>query len=188
MQRSALAVVAALLMMMLSACGADDDAPTVSNKAPFIGEKFTISGTVDGARSVMLQAYDDEGWDDEAEAETTSDGEYSFTTAQDEPVVRYRVVAAATDELDEHATAPVKVTTVEDEVHLSVVRAGTSGTAIGESKYRKAGRTFELQWLDGSKWKKLGSAAVVDHGRVSIPFDVKGSRFYRLVGDIIAGT
>ena len=100
MQRSALAVVAALLMMVLSACGADDDAPTVSNKAPFIGEKFTISGTVDGARSVMLQAYDDEGWDDEAEAETTSDGEYSFTTAQDEPVVRYGVVAAATDELD----------------------------------------------------------------------------------------
>ena len=54
MQRSALAVVAALLMMVLSACGADDDAPTVSNKAPFIGEKFTISGTVDGARSVSI--------------------------------------------------------------------------------------------------------------------------------------
>ena len=64
--------------------------------------------------------------------------------------------------------------TVEDEVHLSVVRAGGSGTAIGESKYRKAGRNFELQWLDGCKWKKLGSAKEDGHGRVSIPFDVDG--------------
>ncbi|MGH3474981.1 MAG: CotH kinase family protein [Aeromicrobium sp.] len=188
MQRSVLAIVAALLMLMLSACGRGDDAPSVSIETPFVGEKFTISGTVDGARSVMLQSYDDEGWDDEAESETSADGEYSFTTSQDEPVARYRVVAAATGDLEEHQTAPVKVTTVEDEVHLSVVRAGSSGTALGESKYRKAGRNFELQWLDGSKWKKLDSATEDDHGRVSIPFKLKGSRFYRLVGDVIAGT
>ena len=191
MKRSVLAVVAALVMLMLSACGGGSDAPTVSNEAPFVGEKFTLSGTVDadGARSVVLEEYDDgEGWDEVAKAESESNGEYAFTTSQDDPVIRYRVVAAAAGELEKHVTAPVKVTTVEDEVHLSVVRAGTSGTAIGESRYRKAGRNFELQWLDGSDWKKLGSAAEDDHGRVSIPFDVKGSRFYRLVGDVIAGT
>ena len=191
MKRSVLAVVAALVVLMLSACGAGNDAPTVSNKTPFVGEKFTISGSVDadGGRSVLLQEYDvDEGWDDVAEAETTAAGEYSFTTSQDDPVARYHVVAAASGELEKHVTAPVKVKTVEDEVHLSVVRAGTSGTAIGESKYRKAGRSFELQWLDGSKWKKLGSASEDDHGRVSIPFAVKGSRFYRLVGEVIKGT
>ena len=71
MQRSVLAVVAALLMLMLSACGTGDDAPTVSNEAPFVGEKFTSAApSADGARSVMLQEYDDEGWDDVAEAET----------------------------------------------------------------------------------------------------------------------
>ena len=191
MKRSVLAVVAALMALMLSACGAGSDAPTVSNEAPFVGEKFTLSGTVDadGARTVVLEEYDDgEGWDEVAKAESESNGEYAFTTTQDDPVIRYRVVAAATSELEKHVTETVKVATVEDEVHLSVVRAGTSGTAIGESKYRKEGRNFELQWLDGSDWKKLGSAAEDDRGRVSIPFDVKGSRFYRLVGDVIAGT
>ena len=191
MKRSVLAVVAALVVLMLSACGAGSDAPTVSNEAPFVGEKFTLSGTVDadGARSVVLEEYDDgEGWDEVAKAKSESNGEYAFTTTQDDPVIRYRVVAAATGELEKHVTETVKVATVEDEVHLSVVRAGTSGTAIGESKYRKEGRNFELQWLDGSDWRKLGSAAEDDHGRVSIPFDLKGSRFYRLVGDVIAGT
>ena len=190
MQRSLMAVVAVLMTLMLSACGTSADAPTVSNEAPFLGEKFTLDGAVEakGARSVVLQEFDDGGWDAVAEAETTADGEYSFTTSQDEPVMTYRVFAAATEELEQHETASVKVTSVEDEVHLSVVRAGTSGTAIGESKYRKAGRNFELQWLDGSKWKKLGSDTEDDHGRVSIQFDVKGSRFYRLVGDVIGGT
>ena len=47
---------------------------------------------------------------------------------------------------------------------------------------------FELEWLDGSKWRKLGDAKEDGHGQVKIPFTVKGSRFYRLVGDIIGGT
>ena len=36
--------------------------------------------------------------------------------------------------------------------------------------------------------EELGSAEEDGHGRVSIPFDVDGSRFYRLVGDVIKGT
>jgi len=180
----------ALMSFTLVSCGGGDDAPTVSNSAPFVGEKFTLSGTVDadGARSVALQSFD-EGWDEVAKAETTADGGYSFTTSTDQRSVRYRVVAAAEGELERHVSTPVKVTTVVDEVYLALVRAGSKGgTAIGESKYLKAGRNFELQWLDGSKWKKLGSAKEDGHGRVSIPFKVKGSRFYRLVGDVIAGT
>ncbi len=182
-------VAVALLSFALVSCGGGDDSPTVSNEAPFVGEKFTLTGSVDadGARSVMLQSFD-EGWSEIDKAKTTADGEYTFTTSLDEPSARYRVVAAAAGELEKHVTAQVKVMTVEDEVHLSVVRAGGSGTAIGESKYRKAGRNFELQWLDGSKWKKLGSGEEDGHGRVSIPFDVDGSRFYRLVGDVIKGT
>src|SRR5688572_8203293 len=132
MKRPVLALVATLLVLTLSACGAGNDAPTVSNKTPFVGEKFTISGTVDadGARSALLQEYDEaEGWDEAAEAETSAAGEYSFTPSQDDPVTQYHVVAAASGELEKHVTAPVKVATVEDEVHLSVVRAGTSGTA-----------------------------------------------------------
>ena len=190
MRRTISVIIAvALLSFTLVSCGGGDDAPTVSNEAPFVGEKFTLSGSVDadGARGVMLQSFD-EGWREIAKAKTTADGGYTFTTSLDDPSARYRVVATATGDLEKHVTAPVKVMTVEDEVHLSVVRTGKSGTAIGESKYRKAGRNFDLQWLDGSKWKKLGSATEDGHGRVSIPFDVKGSRFYRLVGDIIKGT
>ena len=182
-------IAVALLSLTLVSCGGDDDAPSVSNELPFVGEKFTLSGSVeaDAARSVVLQSFD-EGWSEVAKAKTTADGDYTFTTTLDEPSARFRVVAASAGELEKHVTAQVKVMTVEDEVHLSVVRAGGSGTAIGESKYRKAGRNFELQWLDGSKWKKLGSAEEDGHGRVSIPFDVDGSRFYRLVGDVIKGT
>ena len=182
-------IAVALLSLTLVSCGGDDDAPTVSNELPFVGEKFTLSGSVEAeaARPVILQSFD-AGWSDVAKAKTTADGDYTFTTTLDEPSARFRVVAAAAGELEKHVTAQVKVMTVEDEVHLSVVRAGGSGTAIGESKYRKAGRNFELQWLDGSTWKKLGSAEEDRHGRVSIPFDVDGSRFYRLVGDVIKGT
>jgi hypothetical protein len=182
-------IAVALLSLTLVSCGGDDDAPTVSNELPFVGEKFTLSGSVDAeaARPVVLQSFD-EGWSEVAKAKTTADGDYKFTTTLDEPSARFRVVAAAAGELEKHVTAQVKVMTVEDEVHLSVVRAGGSGTAIGESKYRKAGRSFELQWLDGSKWKKLGSGEEDGHGRVSIPFDVDGSRFYRLVGDVVKGT
>ena len=182
-------IAAALLSLTLVSCGGGDDSPTVSKEAPFVGEKFTLTGSVDAdaARPVTLQSFD-EGWSEVAKAKTKANGEYAFTTSLDEPSARYRVVAAATGDLEKHVTAPVKVMTVQDEVHLSVVRAGKSGTAIGESRYRKAGRNFELQWLDGSKWKKMGSAAEDSSGRVSIPFDVKGSRFYRLVGDVIKGT
>ena len=182
-------IAVALLSLTLVSCGGDDDAPTVSNELPFVGEKFTLSGSVEAeaARPVILQSFD-EGWSEVDKAKTTADGDYTFTTTLDEPSARFRVVAAAAGELEKHVTAQVKVMTVEDEVHLSVVRAGGSGTAIGESKYRKAGRNFELQWLDGSTWKKLGSAEEDGHGRVSIPFDVDGSRFYRLVGDVIKGT
>jgi len=183
-------IAVALLSFTLVSCGGGSDAPTVSNSAPFVGEKFTLSGSVDadGSRSVVLQSYD-EGWSEVAKTDTTTDGGYTFTTSTDAPSVRYRVVAAATGDLEQHVSTAVKVTTVVDEVYLALVRAGGSGgTAIGESKYLKAGRSFELQWLDGSKWKKLGSAKEDGSGRVSIPFKVKGSRFYRLVGDVIAGT
>ena len=183
-------IAVALMSFTLVSCGGGDDAPTVSNTAPFVGEKFTLSGTVDadGARPVALQSFD-EGWKEVDKGETTSDGGYTFTTSTEERSARYRVVAAAKGELEQHVTTAVKVTTVVDEVYLALVRAGSmGGTAIGESKYLKAGRNFELQWLDGSKWKKLGSAKEDGHGRVSIPFDLKGSRFYRLVGDVIAGT
>ena len=183
-------VVVAVASFMLVGCGGGDDAPTVSNTAPFVGEKFTLTGSVDaeGSRPVALEAFV-EGWSKIAKAKTTADGDYTFTTSLDEPSMRYRVVAPAKGELEKHVTAPVKVVTVEDEVHLAVVRgSGKSGFAIGESKYRKAGRVFELQWLSGSKWKKLGEGKEDGHGRVKIPFTIKGSRFYRLVGDIIGGT
>ncbi len=182
-------VVAALLALVLSSCGSDDDAPSVSNDAPFVGEKFTLSGSVeaDGARPVVLESFDD-GWKKVADAKTNADGGYEFTTSSKERSIRYRVVADDTKELEKHITAPVTVTTVEDEVSLSVVRTGRSGTAIGESKYRQAGRTFELQWLNGQKWTKLGSAEEDKHGRMKIEFDIKGDRFYRLVGDVIKGT
>ena len=166
MRRSALLVAAALLTFLLSSCAGGDDAPTVSNKAPFVGEKFTVSGSIgtDGARPVTLEAFD-EGWTDVADAKTSADGTYRFTTSQKERSERYRVVAPATSDLDQKVTASVKVTTVEDEVTLSIVRAGRSGTAIGETKFRKAGRSFELQWLDGSMWKN--TTALVDPGRSS---------------------
>ena len=190
MRRSALLVVAALLAATLSSCGAHGDAPSLSVKHPFVGEKFTISGDVDtdGARPVTLELLDDEGWEDVDTAKTTADGAYSFTTSLKESSSRYRVLAPATKELERHVTAPVKVTTVEDAVSLSVVRAGRSGTALGESKHRQPGRKFELQWLDGSTWKPMGSDREDDHGRVEIEFDAKGSRFYRLVGEVIKGT
>ncbi len=102
---------------------------------------------------------------------------------------RYRVTAPATGDLQTHTTTPVTITAVQDEVSLSIVRTnGTAGTAIGESKYRQAGRNFELQWLDGSSWKKIGSAQEDKNGRVRIPVDIVGSRFYRLVGEVVRGT
>ena len=189
MRRSALLVAAALLTALLSSCAGGDDVPTVSNAAPFVGETFTVSGSIgtDGTRPVTLEAFD-EGWTDVADTKTSADGSYRFTTSQNVRAASYRVVAPATGELEEHVTEPVKVTTVEDEVTLSIVRAGRSGTAIGETKFRKAGRSFELQWLDGSKWKKLGTAREDQHGRTKLAFDIKGSRFYRLVGEVIKGT
>ena len=188
MRRSALLVVAALAML-LAACGSGGDAPSVSNRHPFVGEKFTISGEIgtDGARPVILESFDEE-WGEVAKAKTNSDGAYTFTTSQKGRAARYRVVAPATGEHGKHVTAPVKVTTVEDEVTLSVVRAGRSGTALGEAKFRKPGRTFTLQWLDGTTWKTIASDKEDQHGRTKIAFDVKGSRFYRLVGDVIKGT
>ena len=122
------------------------------------------------------------------EATTSSDGAYTFTTSLDEPSMRYRVVAPAKGELEKYVTAPVTVSSVEDAVTLSIVRAGRSGTALGEAKFRKPGREFELQWLDGSKWKAIDSAQEDQHGRTKIAFDIKGSRFYRLVGEVIKGT
>ncbi len=184
------AVAIALLSITLVSCGGDD-APTVSNEAPFVGEKFTLSGDVDAesARSVILQLFDD-GWTEHAKAKTSADGGYEFTTSLHESSGRYRVVAPDSGELEKYVSDPVTVMTVEDEVHLSVVRTGSGndGLAIGESKYRKSGRIFELQWLDGSKWKKLGEAKEDGHGRVGIEFKVKGSKFYRLVGEVIKGT
>ena len=189
MRRSTLIVVLAMLAMLLSGCGRGDDAPSVSNKHPFVGEKFTISGTIeaDGARPVTLEAFDEQ-WDEVVAAKTNADGGYRFTASQKESTSRYRVVAPAAGKLDRLVTAPVKVTTVEDAVTLSVVRAGRSGTALGESKFRKPGRTFALQWLDGTKWKTIDTAHEDQHGRTKIPFDVEGTRFYRLVGDVIKGT
>ena len=61
--------------------------------------------------------------------------------------------------LEKHVTAPVKVTTVDDSVSLSIVRARPAsrhGHRRGEVSL-KPDRSFELQWLDGSKWKKLGA-------------------------------
>lgn len=185
-----LTVVAALLTLVLSSCGGDDDVPAVSNQSPFVGEKFTLSGQVDadGARAVSLESYD-EGWNEVDKAKSTADGAYEFTTSSTEPSMRYRVVAAATQEHEKHITAPVTVATVDDAVSLSVIRTGgRKGVAIGEGKVLQAGRNFELQWLDGRKWKKLGSAEADKSGRTKIPFDVTGDRFYRLVGEVIKGT
>src|SRR5688500_4633163 len=189
MRRSVLALVAALLMLTLSGCGSGDDAPTVSIKNPFVGEKFTLTGEVDadGARPVALDTFDD-GWTQLADATTSSDGAYTFTTSLDEPSMRYRVVAPAKGELEKHVTAPVTVSSVEDAVTLSIVRAGRSGTALGEAKFRKPRREYELQWLDGSKWKTIDSAQEDQHGRTKIEFDIKGSRFHRPVGEVIKGT
>lgn len=183
------AIALALLVPFLVSCGGGDDAPTVSNEAPFVGEKFTLSGNVEAesARSVVLQAYDS-GWAEVDTTKSSADGAYEFTTSLDESSRRFRIVAPAAGELERHVSDPVTVRTVEDEVHLSVVRADKDGVAIGESKYRKAGRMFELQWLDGSEWKKLGEGKEDGHGRVRIPFKLTGSKFYRLVGDVIRGT
>ena len=97
-------------------------------------------------------------------------------------------MAPATSDHDRKVTAAVKVSTVEDEVTLSIVRAGRSGTAHGRDQVPQAGRKFELQWLDGSTWKKIDTAREDQHGRTKIAFDIKGSRFYRLVGEVIKGT
>src|SRR5687768_5144937 len=135
MRRISIAVALALVSFMLVSCGGGNDAPTVSNTAPFVGEKFTLTGNVDaeGARPVALEAFV-EGWSRVAKATTTADGAYTFTTSLDEPSMRYRVVAPAKGELEKYVTAPVKVVTVEDEVYLAVVRGpGKSGFAIGES-------------------------------------------------------
>ena len=83
-------IAVALMSFTLVSCGGGDDSPTVSNEAPFVGEKFTLTGSVDadGARSVMLQSFD-EGWSEVAKAKTTADGEYTFTTSLDEPSARH---------------------------------------------------------------------------------------------------
>ena len=184
-------VAVALMSFTLSSCGGGDDVPTVSNSAPFVGEKFTISGKVDsdGARPVRLESFD-EGWTKAADGSTTKDGGYSFTASLNAAATRFRVVAPATGKLEKHVTAPVEVTSVDDSVSLAIVRSGSgsTGTAIGEAKYRQEGRKFELQWLDGSKWKNLGSGGDDGHGRTAIEFSVKGSRFYRLVGEVVRGT
>lgn len=179
----------ALLVLTLSACGGDDDAPAVSNESPFVGEEFTLSGEVDaeGARPVVLQSYD-EGWNDVDKAESSADGAYSFTTSTEERSVDYRVVAAASGEHEKHSTTPVTVTTVVDDVSLSVVRSGNSLLALGEAKYRQKGRNFELQVLDGQKWRKLASGEEDKSGRTSIEFDLANNGMYRLVGDVIKGT
>ena len=80
-------VAAALLTFCSAAAVSGDDAPTVSNKAPFVGEKFTVSGDIgtDGARPVTLESFD-EGWTDVADAKTSADGTYRFTTSQKERV------------------------------------------------------------------------------------------------------
>jgi len=91
-----ISVATALLGFALVSCGGGDDSPTVSNEAPFVGEKFTLSGDVDAdaARSVILQAFD-KGWSELAKAKTSADGGYEFTTALDESSGRFRVVAPA---------------------------------------------------------------------------------------------
>ncbi len=163
---------------------------SVSSSAPFVGEKFTLSGEVDsdGPRPVELEAYD-EGWTRVAEDTTKADGSYAFSTTQDAATTRYRIVAASTKDHEKHVTTPVTVTTVDDSATLSVVRAGKSGLAIGEAKFRKAGRTFELQTLVGDTWKKIATAKDDGHGRTKFPFDLRqGKRFYRLVGDVVKGT
>ena len=183
-------VVAGLLAFLLSACGSDDDSPSASNTKPFVGEKFTLSGSVDadGARPVELEAYD-EGWNRVAEDTTKADGSYAFSTTQDAATMRYRVVAASTKDHEKHVTTPVTVNTVDDSATLSVVRAGKSGLAIGEAKVRKAGRTFELQTLVGDTWKKFATAKDDGHGRTTFPFDLRqGKRFYRVVGEVVKGT
>lgn len=73
--------MAALVVLMLSACGAGNDAPTVSNKTPFVGEKFTISGTVDAVGN-LVAANDRAVWENfggryHAKAATYS-GELAF--------------------------------------------------------------------------------------------------------------
>ena len=134
-------VVVAVASLTLVGCGGGDDAPTVSNTAPFVGEKFTVSGSVDtdGARPVALEAFV-EGWSQIAKAKTTADGDYTFTTSLDEPSMRYRVVAPAKGELERHVTAAVKVATVEDEVHLAVVR-GPAGRLCHRRVEGPQGRT-----------------------------------------------
>ncbi len=187
---AAAAVAAVLVASVASGCGRDDDTPTVSNARPFAGEKFTVSGDIgtDGPRPVTLEEFR-EGWTPVVKGQTSPDGSYKFATSTKETSVRYRVVADASGEHQALSTTPVTVRTVEDQVSLSIVRTnGTAGTALGESTHRQEGRNFELQWLDGQAWKPIASASEDDHGRVSIPVDLTGSRFYRLVGDVIGGT
>ena len=144
-----LTVAVALMSFTLVSCGGGDDVPSVSNTAPFVGEKFTISGKVDsdGARPVTLESFD-EDWSKVAGGNTTKDGGYSFTTSLNEGSTQFRVVAPVSGKLEKHVTSAVKVSTVDDSATLSIVRsgAGSSGTAIGEAKYRQKGRKFELQW------------------------------------------
>lgn len=58
MRRIAIAVALALMSFALVSCGGGNDASTVSNTAPFVGEKFTLTGSVDaeGARPVALES------------------------------------------------------------------------------------------------------------------------------------
>lgn len=184
-------LAAALLTLTLSSCGGDEsDAPDVSNPEPFVGEKFTLSGSIgtDGVRPVALESFD-EGWNQVAEASTNSKGDYSFTTSTKASSTRYRVVADATGKLDRHVTDSVRVSTVDDSVTLSIVRRGGGATAIAESKLLKPDREFELQRLSGTTWKKLGTGKEDTHGRTRINFALpKGERFYRVVGDVVKGT
>jgi hypothetical protein len=185
-----LLVAAALLTLTLSSCGGDNsDAPDVSNAQPFVGEKFTISGSIgtDGVRPVALESFD-EGWNQVSDAQTSSKGEYSFTTST-KSSTQYRVVAEAKGKLEKHVTDAVKVTTVDDSVSLSITRNGGSALAIAEGKLIKPGRVFQLQRLSGTSWKKLGTGKEDTHGRTRIGFALpKGERFYRVVGDIVKGT
>jgi hypothetical protein len=184
-------LTAALLTLTLSSCGGDNsDAPDVSNSEPFVGEKFTISGSIgtDGVRPVALESFD-EGWNPVADARTNAKGKYTFTTSTKASATRFRVVAEATKKLEKHVTDSVKVTTVDDSATLSIVRNGSGATAIAEAKLLKPGRQFELQRLSGSSWKKLGTGKEDSHGRTRIGFHLpKGERFYRVVGDIVKGT
>jgi hypothetical protein len=180
-----------LLTFVVSGCGREADRPNVSNRHPFVGERFTVSGDIgsDVARPVVLESFD-EGWNPVADARTSSKGAYSFAVSTKSRSTRYRVVADATSKLEKHVSDPIMVTTVDDSVTLSVVRTGhDDGLAIGEAKLLREGRNFELQILDGKAWKKLGSDTEDKHGRTRIDFEMsKGAHFYRLVGDVIKGT